>query len=155
MTTNSFLEQPRRGKTREAKLTPHKAEPQCGGRAPRNQTLTVTAGEIPALEPLVSTPDDLRSGFRDNMLVNGDLLECLDLIPDRHFDLILLDPPYNLDKDFNGRKFSSMKSERLGCIAARQGVLEFKVVEVLADADVLLDEQGRDVLVVEMLRVAQ
>ena len=111
MTTNSFLEQPRRGKTREAKLTPHKAEPQCGGRAPRNQTLTVTAGEVPALEPLVSTPDDLRSGFRDNMLVNGDLLECLDLIPDEHFNLILLDPPYNLDKDFNGRKFSSMKSD--------------------------------------------
>ena len=101
MTTNSFLEQPRRGKTREAKLTPHKAEPQCGGRAPRNRTLTISAKEIPALEPIVSTPDDLRSGFRDNMLVNGDLLECLDLIPDGHFDLILLDPPYNLDKDFN------------------------------------------------------
>lgn len=80
-------------------------------RAARNQTLTVTAGEIPALEPLVSTPDDLRSGLRDDMLVNGDLLECLDLIPDEHFNLILLDPPYNLDKDFNGRKFSSMKSD--------------------------------------------
>ncbi len=121
MTTSIFLEQPRRGKTREALITPHKrsavwgqthkAEPQCGGRAPRNRTLTISAKEIPALEPLVSTPDDLRSGFRDDMLVNGDLLECLDLIPDGHFDLILLDPPYNLDKDFNGRKFSSMKSD--------------------------------------------
>ena len=118
---NNILEQPRRGKTREALITPHKrsavwgqthkAEPQCGGRAPRNRTLTVTAGEVPALEPLVNTPDDLRSSFRDDMLVNGDLLECLDLIPDEHFDLILLDPPYNLDKDFNGRKFSSMKSD--------------------------------------------
>ena len=121
MTTNTFLEQPRRGKTREALITPHKrsavwgqthkAEPQCGGRAPRNRTLTVTAGEIPALEPIVSTPDDLRAGFRDDMLVNGDLLECLDLIPDAFFDLILLDPPYNLDKDFHGRKFSSMQSD--------------------------------------------
>ncbi len=25
-----FLEQPRRGKTREAQVTPHKAKPQCG-----------------------------------------------------------------------------------------------------------------------------
>ena len=143
MTTNTFLEQPRRGKTREALITPHKAkpqcgakrtrrsrsvgpngqseaavwgqtdkaEPQCGGRAPRNRTLTVTAGEIPALEPLVSVVGDLRAGFRDDMLVNGDLLECLDLIPDAFFDLILLDPPYNLDKDFHGRKFSSMQSD--------------------------------------------
>ena len=143
MTTNTFLEQPRRGKTREALITPHKAkpqcgakrtrrsrsvgpngqseaavwgetdkaEPQCGGRAPRNRTLTVSAGEIPALEPMVSTVDDLRAGLRDDMLVNGDLLECLDLIPDGFFDLILLDPPYNLDKDFHGRKFSSMQSD--------------------------------------------
>ncbi len=29
---NTFLEQPRRGKTREAQITPHKAKPQCGAR---------------------------------------------------------------------------------------------------------------------------
>ena len=80
-------------------------------RATRNRTLTVTAEEIPALETLVSEGDDLRSGFRDDMLVNADLLDCLELIPDAHFDLIILDPPYNLDKDFHGRKFSSMKSD--------------------------------------------
>ena len=80
-------------------------------RATRNRTLTVTAEEIPALETLVSEGDDLRDGFRDDMLVNADLLDCLDLIPDAHFDLIILDPPYNLDKDFHGRKFSSMKSD--------------------------------------------
>ena len=33
MTTNTFLEQPRRGKTREALITPHKAKPQCGAPA--------------------------------------------------------------------------------------------------------------------------
>ena len=27
---NNFLKQPRRGKTREAQVTPHKAQPQCG-----------------------------------------------------------------------------------------------------------------------------
>ena len=80
-------------------------------RATRNRTLTVSADEIPALEPMVGAVDDLRAGFRDDMLVNADLLDCLDLIPDAHFDLIILDPPYNLDKDFHGRKFSSMKSD--------------------------------------------
>ena len=124
MTKKLFLEQPRRGKTREAQLTPHKRsavwgqtdernaaqdQPPSGARAPRNRTLTVNAEEIPALEPIISAPDDLRDGFRDDLLVNGDLRDCLDRIPDEHFDLILLDPPYNLDKDFHGRKFSSMK----------------------------------------------
>ena len=30
---NIFLKQPRRGKTREALITPHKAKPQCGAPA--------------------------------------------------------------------------------------------------------------------------
>lgn len=35
-------------------------------------------------------------------------MECLDLIPDKSFHLIVIDPPYNLDKNFNGNKFSVM-----------------------------------------------
>ena len=79
-------------------------------RAGRNRTLTVLPSEVQSLETMIATPDDLRDAFADDMLVNGDLLQCLDFIPDRYFDLIILDPPYNLDKDFHGRKFASMKS---------------------------------------------
>ena len=43
-------------------------------RAARNRTLTVSAEEIPALEPMVSVVDDLRAGFRDDLLVN-DIIE--------------------------------------------------------------------------------
>jgi len=60
---------------------------------------------------MVSDVNELSSQFRDDMLVCGNLLDCLDLIPNDYFDLIIIDPPYNLSKDFHGKKFSSMKSE--------------------------------------------
>lgn len=80
-------------------------------RAGRNRTLTVAQDEIERLETLISSCDDLARSLQDDMIVNGNLLDCLDNIPDEHFDLIIIDPPYNLDKNFHGTKFSSMKSE--------------------------------------------
>lgn len=80
-------------------------------RASRNRTITVNADEIPALEQQIYSCDDLSDSFADDIIVNCDLFDCLDKIPNRYFDLIIIDPPYNLDKDFHGRKFSSMKSD--------------------------------------------
>ena len=82
-----------------------------GQKAPRNRTLTLGEEEIPSLEPLISSAADIRAGFPDDMIVNADLFDCLDLIPDGYFNLIIIDPPYNLSKDFHGRKFSAMKGE--------------------------------------------
>lgn len=80
-------------------------------RAERNRTITVAEDEIPILEKLILSADDLKRSFSDNIIVNADLFDCLDSIPDEHFDLIIIDPPYNLDKDFNGYKFSNMSSD--------------------------------------------
>lgn len=77
----------------------------------RNQTITVSEREIPSLEIHISSIEDLRHGFHDDMVVNADLYDCIDLIPDNHFDLIIIDPPYNLDKDFHGKVFSAMKQD--------------------------------------------
>ena len=82
-----------------------------GQKAPRNRTLTLGEEEIPSLEPLISSAADIRAGFHDDMILNADLFDCLDLIPDGYFNLIIIDPPYNLSKDFHGRKFSAMKGE--------------------------------------------
>ena len=79
-------------------------------KAERNRTLTVSQAEIPALEQKICSIENLRAGFSDNMLINADLLQCIDLIPNESFNLIIIDPPYNLDKDFNGNKFAAMKS---------------------------------------------
>lgn len=80
-------------------------------RAERNRTLTVSENEVPALEKYILTADDLAKSFADNTIVNADLFDCLDIIPNNYFNLIIVDPPYNLDKDFHGKKFSSMKTE--------------------------------------------
>ena len=80
-------------------------------RAERNRTLTVDENEIPGLNEEISSINDLQSGFVDNSIINADLFDCLDYIPDEYFDLIIIDPPYNLDKDFHGKKFSSMKQD--------------------------------------------
>lgn len=80
-------------------------------RAGRNRTLTVLDSEIPELEKTIKNVNDLKETFADNTVVNADLLECIDDIPNGYFDLIIIDPPYNLSIDFNGNKFASMKSE--------------------------------------------
>ncbi len=79
-------------------------------RADRNRTLTVSNSEIPSLEKHILTSKDINNSVIDNSIINADLFECIDSIPNGYFNLIIIDPPYNLDKDFNGRKFSKMKS---------------------------------------------
>lgn len=79
-------------------------------RAERNRTLTVSENEIPALEKSILSADDLKKSFVDNAVVNANLFDCLEYIPNDYFNLIIIDPPYNLNKDFHGKKFSSMKS---------------------------------------------
>lgn len=80
-------------------------------RSERNRTLTISENEIPELEKSILSINDIKSKFVDNSIINGDLFDCLDYIPNEYFNLIIIDPPYNLDKDFNGNKFSSMKSD--------------------------------------------
>ena len=80
-------------------------------RAERNRTLTVSASEIPTLEKFILSASDIEKSFADDSIINADLFDCLDNIPDGYFNLIIIDPPYNLDKDFHGKKFSSMKSD--------------------------------------------
>ncbi len=79
-------------------------------RAGRNRTLTVTEEEQPLLESMITSVDTLCNRFQDDSIINGDLMSCLDLIPNDYFDLIIIDPPYNLSKDFHGNKFVAMQA---------------------------------------------
>lgn len=80
-------------------------------RADRNQTLTISKEETTHLEPLISNTKVLKGQFQDDLILNEDLFNCIDFIPNEYFDLIIIDPPYNLDKNFHGKKFSSMDAE--------------------------------------------
>lgn len=79
-------------------------------RAPRNRTLTVSDSESAqfAEKILVDTgKTNLDLDVILNKTVLGDTIEVLKRLPDSIFDLIIIDPPYNLDKDFHGFKFKA------------------------------------------------
>jgi site-specific DNA-methyltransferase (adenine-specific) len=81
-------------------------------RAPRNRTLSCSEQErvrlAQNLRRLTGTlaPDDL-----SGVLVNQDLFEAAACLPRRFADLIILDPPYNISKDFNGDVFRQRDRE--------------------------------------------
>ena len=77
-------------------------------KAPRNRTLTVSAEEKPLLLPLLTTAHDLAAHrTASDLLICADLLEVIDQLPDGIADLVIIDPPYNLTKDFHGRTFTA------------------------------------------------
>lgn len=81
-------------------------------RAERNRTITISKEEIPKLEKLISPVDELKNnGSYENKIFNGDILEVISFLPDEIADLIIIDPPYNLSKNFGGKKFNAMKEQ--------------------------------------------
>lgn len=80
-------------------------------RAGRNRTLTVSEEEIPVLDKFILGADDIKGRMADDVVINADLMDCIDDIPNEYFDLIIIDPPYNLDKNFHGKKFAKMQPE--------------------------------------------
>ncbi|MBR4323690.1 DNA methyltransferase [Treponema sp.] len=89
-------------------------------KAPQNRTLVLNDDEIPLLKKELLTIDKIAGiaqteGFLpDSILdktIKADLLEVLPLLPDAFADLIIIDPPYNLTKNFSGKVFNS-RSEK-------------------------------------------
>ena len=70
----------------------------------RNRSLELTALDRQRLKSQLITVDkpfsDLKVGT-----IQADSLTIAALLPDRFVDLLILDPPYNLTKNFNGFKF--------------------------------------------------
>ena len=71
-------------------------------RAERNRTLTILPQEEEVLKKNIETLETVsRSKDFINKTVNANLMDVLPLIPDGFANLIIIDPPYNLTKDFN------------------------------------------------------
>jgi site-specific DNA-methyltransferase (adenine-specific) len=76
-------------------------------RAPMNRTLTLDEQDRARLAPrilkkLPSTPFSVPPIGT----IQGDCLKVTKFLPEGFVDLLVLDPPYNLNKSFNGHKFS-------------------------------------------------
>ena len=81
-------------------------------KSPRNKTLELSAAEIKnnlahcLPHTSVATNTDII-----NRVVNQDILEAVALMPSNSIDLLLVDPPYNLTKQYGENKFSKVKFE--------------------------------------------
>ena len=77
-------------------------------RAPRNRTLTLSSEEYENCKKrlllIPETPFSL-SGIEDRIL-HGDFFDFIGKLPSEFVDLLIIDPPYNLDKNFHGFQFS-------------------------------------------------
>jgi site-specific DNA-methyltransferase (adenine-specific) len=82
-------------------------------KAERNKTITLTPEEQPLFTNKLLTVDDDLSIEKNilNKTVNVDLLTVIDFLPKEFADLIIIDPPYNLSKNYNGLKFNAMNSK--------------------------------------------
>lgn len=81
-------------------------------RAGRNKTITITDEERRVLRQHICSAQAFDAEHWENSIVCADLLEVIDRVPDGIADLIIIDPPYNLAKDFNGLAFSAISSEK-------------------------------------------
>ena len=77
-------------------------------RAGNNRTLTLSSEEIvPLREKLLKKEYITEKTCILNKTLNGDILTMLHYVPDEFADLIIIDPPYNLSKNFNGMQFNA------------------------------------------------
>ena len=75
-------------------------------RAARNRTITLSDEDKERLRKRLVTGGD----FLDRT-IHADLLTALPRLPDEFADLIIIDPPYNLTKNFGGKVFSERKDD--------------------------------------------
>jgi site-specific DNA-methyltransferase (adenine-specific) len=83
-------------------------------RASNNRTLILEDAERPSLRAMFKTVDDLQQGqplpWLD-AIICADMMEAMRWIPDEMADLIILDPPYNLSRNFGETTFVARKEE--------------------------------------------
>lgn len=81
-------------------------------RAPRNRTLTLTQAEVEEYaKRLVTLREKASVAELESKTINQALEEVLPLLPDRFIDLLFVDPPYNLQKDFGAVSFRKMGAD--------------------------------------------
>lgn len=78
-------------------------------RAKNNRTISLTDAEIEKYKVKLITPQSAVTAEQIlNKTIIGELFEVVDFLPDSFVDLLFIDPPYNLKKNFNTVKFNSL-----------------------------------------------
>lgn len=74
-------------------------------RAPQNRTVGVTSAETEKYRSLLVFEPTSDLDKLKNHVICGDAFSVLEKLPEKSFDLLFADPPYNLSKTFGAEKF--------------------------------------------------
>lgn len=79
-------------------------------RAPFNRTIDISEAEIKSYKKKILQLKS-KTDFNGvcNRILNQDLFDIVDFLPDSFVDLLFLDPPYNMNKKFSSINFKEMK----------------------------------------------
>ena len=81
-------------------------------RAPLNRTINISDDEISYYKKsLAKISNKVEVQEIVGKILNQDLFEVLDFLPDCFVDLLFIDPPYNLNKKFSSLTFKAMKDD--------------------------------------------
>ena len=85
-------------------------------RSPRNRTLNCGQAEAAKLGAhLVTLASSASAAKIKNKIINQDIFDAAPFLPDSFVDLLVLDPPYNLTKNYHGKVFlETEKNEYAG-----------------------------------------
>ena len=82
-------------------------------RAHRNRTITLNSKERLLYEKeCIQISGPRRISAIENKIVNQDIFEILDFLPTEFADLLILDPPYNLNKTFKSSSFKRREIDK-------------------------------------------
>ena len=77
-------------------------------KAPGNRTLTCTPNEKRQLSNQLVYAENLNCGTSiEGQVICGDSFKVARKLPQQFVDLLILDPPYNLSKNYNGHRFKA------------------------------------------------
>ncbi len=75
-------------------------------RAPRNRTITLSQKDRDIYsQRLITIDDNCKIDGIIGKIINQDIFDAIDKIPENSVDLVFVDPPYNMNKKFGSKKF--------------------------------------------------
>jgi site-specific DNA-methyltransferase (adenine-specific) len=88
-------------------------------RASKNRTITLNEREIDDYANLCRASDSVKSGNIINSIIHADAFDTLAALPDNFVDLLIADPPYNLNKIYSGKTFKKMDDDKYAAFTRR------------------------------------
>jgi len=91
-------------------MTKYQINMRAKKKAPNNRTLIISNKEKKELlKTLLKIKSKTNLKRIKNKIINQDIFDVVNFLPDDFIDLLFIDPPYNLNKKFNSNNFKEIE----------------------------------------------